>query len=207
MPGFRLALSFLLAITSLASASASAQSQSDDALKLARAARTQVGVTRNYDPAYVRLAYPGGDVPVDRGVCSDVVIRAFRVAGAVDLQKLVHEDMLAKFSAYPKLWGLRRPDSNIDHRRVPNLQRFFERQGKALPVSDRANDYAAGDVVSWRLPNGLAHIGVVSEHRLAGPDARPLVIHNIGSGAREEDVLFAWPQTGHYRWFPETPRR
>jgi len=163
------------------------------------AARAQIGVTVAYDPAYIRLPYPNGDVPVDRGVCSDVVVRALRAVG-VDLQRLVHEDMTAAFSAYPSLWGLRKPDSNIDHRRVPNLERFFARQGKSLPVSKHAADYRPGDIVSWRLPNGLTHIGVVSDRRtvLAG---RPLVIHNIGLGAREEDVLFAWPQRGHYRWF------
>lgn len=172
------------------------------ATALAQAAQAQVGVTLRYDPAYVRLAYPGGDVPMDRGVCSDVVIRALRAKG-VDLQRLVHEDMRANFAVYPRLWGLSKPDSNIDHRRVPNLERYFARRAQSLAVSDRAADYRPGDIVSWRLPNGLAHIGVVSARRsLFG--GRPLVVHNIGAGAREEDVLFDWRQVGHYRW-PATP--
>lgn len=172
---------------------------------IARAARSQVGVTLSYDPAYSRIRYPGGDVPLERGVCTDVVVRAFRAAG-IDLQARVHEDMRANFRAYPRQWGLARPDPNIDHRRVPNLQRFFSRQRRALPVSASGADYRAGDVVSWKLPNGLDHIGVVS--RLRSDDGeRPRVVHNIGQGAREEDVLFAWPQTGHYRWFPPARAR
>ena len=124
-------------------------------------------------------------------------MRAFRGVG-IDLQRELHEDMRAHFSAYPARWGLSAPDPNIDHRRVPNLQRWFERRHRSLPASVRAADYRAGDVVSWKLPNGLDHIGVVSSRR-AG--ARPLVVHNLGAGAREEDVLFAWTLTGHYRWF------
>jgi len=165
---------------------------------LARAAVQQVGVTVHYDPMYRKLAYPNGDVPRDRGVCTDVVVRAFRAIG-VDLQQKVHEDMSRNFAAYPGRWGLAEPDSNIDHRRVPNLQKWFERQRRALPVTTRAADYRAGDVVSWKLDNGLDHIGVVSTGR--GSGARPLVVHNIGRGAQEEDVLFAWTLTGHYRWF------
>jgi uncharacterized protein YijF (DUF1287 family) len=162
-------------------------------------ARAQVGVTTAYDPAYVKLGYPGGDVPRERGVCSDVVIRAFRGAG-IDLQRLVHEDMRNHFRAYPALWGLRGPDRNIDHRRVPNLRRYFERRGMALPVTGRNADYRPGDVVSWVLPNGLAHVGIVSDRRAVLGNGRRLVVHNIGQGAREEDVLFAWRQDGHYRW-------
>jgi uncharacterized protein len=171
----------------------------DATARLVAAARAQVGVTRSYDPAYVRLAYPGGDVPADRGVCSDVVVRALR-AGGLDLQKAVHDDMRAKFSAYPTLWGLTRTDPNIDHRRVPNLARWFERQGAAKPITQQASDYRPGDIVAWRLMNGLAHIGVLSDRRASDGSGRFLVIHNIGQGAREEDVLFAWHQTGHYRW-------
>ena len=163
------------------------------------AARAQVGVTTSYDPSYVRLAYPGGDVPRDRGVCSDVVVRAFRGAG-IDLQRLVHEDMAAHFRDYPALWGLRGPDRNIDHRRVPNLRRYLERRGFALPVTTQSVDYRPGDIVSWVLPNGLAHVGVVSDRRAVLANGRLLVVHNIGQGAREEDVLFAWRQNGHYRW-------
>ena len=166
---------------------------------LVASARAQVGVTTIYDPAYVKLGYPGGDVPRERGVCSDVVVRAFRGAG-IDLQRLVHEDMRAHFRAYPARWGLRGPDRNIDHRRVPNLRRYFERRGMALAVSDRSADYRPGDVVSWVLPNGLAHVGVVSDCRAVLGNGRLLVVHNIGQGAREEDVLFAWRQDGHYRW-------
>lgn len=192
----------LLALALLGSASPSS-AQPAQTIKQVHAAQAQIGVTLYYDPSYVRLPYPNGDIPLDRGVCSDVVVRVFRAVG-VDLQRLIHEDMASNFSAYPKLWGLRAPDSNIDHRRVPNLQRFFERKGKALPVSTQVSDYRPGDVVSWRLPNGLAHIGVVSD-RKNGAAGRPLVIHNIGRGAQEEDVLFEWLQTGHYRWFSETP--
>ncbi len=155
--------------------------------------------TRFYDPAYVRLAYPNGDVPIKRGVCTDVVIRALRAAGT-DLQKNVHEDMRRNFRAYPAKWGLKRPDPNIDHRRVPNLQTYFKRHGKALPVTDRVADYRPGDIVSWRLPNGLDHIGIVADGAVPGEVRHP-VIHNIGRGAAEEDVLFAWKITGHYRYF------
>lgn len=175
--------------------------QAADGAALARAAEGQVGVTLHYDPAYVRLAYPNGDVPSDRGVCSDVVVRAFRNGAKIDLQQRLHEDMRANFDRYPSLWGLRKPDTNIDHRRVPNLRRYFERQGKSLRVSARAADYLPGDIVSWTLPNGLAHIGIVSSRPAAADPARLLVVHNIGAGAKEEDVLFAWTQTGHYRWF------
>jgi len=164
---------------------------------LVAAARGQIGVTVRYDPAYVVLPYPGGDVPQDRGVCTDVVIRALR-AKELDLQQRVHEDMLAHFDAYPKRWGLRAPDANIDHRRVPNLQVWFDRQGWAVPVTDRADDYRAGDIVTWRLPGDLDHIGIVGDRR--SPFTRtPLILHNIGHGTREDDILFAYPITGHYR--------
>lgn len=162
------------------------------------AAVAQVGVTILYAPEYRRLPYPGGDLPADRGVCTDVVIRAFRVAG-VDLQRLVHEDMAAHFDAYPKSWGLPRPDSNIDHRRCPNLVTFFRRGGKSVPVSARAADYRPGDLVFWRLPSGVPHVGLVTDR--PGPEGRPLVVHNIGAGAQLEDVLFAWPVTFHARYF------
>ena len=178
-------------------ACAAAHATGFDGGTLARAAVQQVGVTVNYDPAYTRIPYPNGDVPRDRGVCTDVVIRAFRAVG-VDLQARVHEDMSRNFAAYPHKWGLAQADSNIDHRRVPNLQRWFERQHRSLRVSSNPADYRAGDVVSWKLPGGLDHVGVVSAQRSG---KRLLVVHNIGAGAREEDVLFAWPVTGHYRWF------
>lgn len=167
--------------------------------KLVSATFSQIGQTKYYDPAYTLIAYPGGDVPIERGVCTDVVIRAFRAVG-LDLQKLVHEDMRANFAAYPKQWGLKRPDPNIDHRRVPNLMTFFKRQGKEIPVSKEARDYRPGDVVAWRLPSGLLHIGVVSDRKSGDPD-RFLAVHNIGAGAQLEDILFAYEIIGHYRYF------
>lgn len=173
--------------------------QSRDALKVVTAARAQIGVTTTYDPAYSRIAYPMGDVVQSKGVCTDVVIRAYRKTG-VDFQQLVHKDMQANFSTYPKLWQLKKTDSNIDHRRVPNLEVFFKRQGKALNLPQVSESYKPGDIVSWRLDNGLAHIGIVSDKKsLFG--SRPLVIHNIGQGTQEEDVLFSWRIVGHYRWF------
>jgi uncharacterized protein YijF (DUF1287 family) len=159
----------------------------------------QTTQTTSYDPSYVKLDYPNGDVPLNTGVCADVVVRAFRKAG-VDLQKELHEDMKRNFAKYPKKWGARRPDSNIDHRRVPNLMTWFDRQGKALPGSKDVKDYLPGDVVSWELDNGLPHIGMVSKIKVEGAD-RYAVVHNIGLGARIEDVLFAWKITGHYRYF------
>ncbi len=173
-------------------ATAAAGQSSVDA-RIADAAAAQVGVTTAYDPAYVHLRYPGGDVPRDRGVCSDVIVRAFRAAG-VDLQVAVHQDMAAHFAAYPKMWAMRGADANIDHRRVPNLMKFFERRGKSRSLRDA---YEPGDVVAWRLPNGLYHIGVVSRVRGASDY---LVVHNIGYGAKNEDVLRAWTIIGHYRW-------
>ena len=164
---------------------------------LVAAARAQIGVTTRYDPAYRVLAYPGGDVPADRGVCTDVVVRALRSQG-LDLQARVHEDMRDDFSAYPAIWGLSRPDRNIDHRRVPNLMRWFERQGWQQPITAAATDYAAGDIVAWKLNgNGLLHVGIVSDRRLA--DGTPLVLHNIARGTREENLLFRHAIIGHYR--------
>lgn len=165
--------------------------------KLIAAARSQVGVTVTYDPAYVVLAYPKGDVPQDRGVCTDVVIRALRASNGLDLQKALHEDMKAGFSAYPKNWGLSRPDKNIDHRRVPNLQTYFKRHAKSLPVSDKPADFQPGDIVTSMLPGNLPHIMIVSDRSTS--EGTPLVIHNIGRGAQEEDSLFRYPLTGHYR--------
>ena len=170
--------------------------EGDSAGRLVSAARRQVGVTLTYDPAYSRLDYPGGDVPRERGVCTDVIVRAYRDALDIDLQVLVHEDMRRAFSAYPPLWGLKKTDRNIDHRRVPNLQAFFKRAGAALDVGE---DYRPGDIVSQMLPGNLPHIGIVADERT--PDgARPLLVHNIGAGARLEDVLFAYRITGHYRY-------
>lgn len=176
-----------------------ARAEPTRALDLVAAARAQVGVTLIYDPSYQQIAYPMGDVPMERGVCSDVVIRAFRALG-VDLQRELHQDMARHFAAYPKNWGLARPDRNIDHRRVPNLATWFARQGYAHDVIDEPSDYHPGDVVAWTLGNGRPHIGIVSNRRSSDGD-RPLVIHNIGRGAQEEDVLFDYRITGHFRTF------
>jgi uncharacterized protein YijF (DUF1287 family) len=165
---------------------------------LLAAAAAQIGVTVHYDGSYQRLAYPGGDVSPDRGVCTDVIVRAYRAIG-VDLQQLVHDDMRAAFDAYPPLWGMRGTDRNIDHRRVPNLARFFQRQDAAIAITQQGSDYLAGDIVTWRLPSGLPHIGFVASERI---DNRPLVIHNIGAGTQREDSLFAFEITGHYRYRP-----
>ena len=165
------------------------------------AARAQIGVTVSYDPAYMKLAYPGGDVPADRGVCTDVIVRAFRKVG-LDLQQSLHEDMARAFSVYPQQWSLRGPDANIDHRRVPNLARYFERRGKKLPVTKDAADYRAGDLVTCIVPPHLPHIMIVSAASAPDDPQRHLVIHNIGHGAREEDRLFEFELSGHYRWWP-----
>lgn len=159
----------------------------------------QAGVTTGYDPAYVALDYPNGDVPEETGVCSDVVVRAFRKAG-VDLQKEVHEDMKVARSEYPTKWGANAPDKNIDHRRVLNLMKYFERRGKSLPISNAAADYQPGDVVAWELSNGIDHIGIVT-NMVSDSDDRFLIVHNIGAGTRIEDVVFAWTIKGHYRFF------
>ncbi|GJL94034.1 MAG: DUF1287 domain-containing protein [Hyphococcus sp.] len=167
-------------------------------LSAAAIERTSHSVT--YDPAYVQLAYPGGDVAADRGVCADVVVRALR-ALEIDLQKLVHEDMRENFSAYPNHWGLTRPDKNIDHRRVPNLEKFLTREGARLPSSSDPQDYLPGDIVAWNLKGDkgwLPHIGVVTDKLAAS--GRPMVVHNIGAGPKLEDVLFDWKMTGHYRY-------
>ncbi|MCQ4632833.1 DUF1287 domain-containing protein [Shinella sp. CPCC 100929] len=184
---------FVLALPALLRAEAAA------ADRLVAAARKQVGVTLTYDAAYSRLDYPGGDVPRERGVCTDVLVRAYRDGLGIDLQVLVHEDMRRAFSAYPALWGLKKTDRNIDHRRVPNLQTFFKRAGAGLAVSADGADYLPGDIVSQMLPGNLPHIGIVADAR-SSDGARPLVVHNVGAGARLEDVLFAYKITGHYRY-------
>lgn len=166
---------------------------------LVQAGLNEVGVTLSYDPAYVKIDYPGGDVPMDRGVCTDVVIRALRHVD-VDLQVLVHEDKKKAPSTYPHDWGNVPPDTNIDHRRVPNLMTFFKRQGKQVPATKIETDYLPGDIVVWRLPSGLLHVGLVTD-RLAPGTQRPLMVHNIGEGAQCEDVLFTFTLVGHYRWF------
>ena len=164
-------------------------------LKMVAAARAQIGVTLLYDPAYRTLAYPNGDVPADRGVCTDVVIRALRAAYAYDLQSAVHEDMKRNFAQYPNQWALKKPDRNIDHRRVPNLQCFFRRRGWRLVETEA--DYEPGDFVTCRVPPNLPHIMVVSDVKTE--DGRCFVIHNIGRGAQEEDCLDKFKITGHYR--------
>jgi hypothetical protein len=160
-----------------------------------------------YDPAYVRIPYPGGDVPSNTGVCTDVVIRSYRAVG-IDLQKEVHEDMVANFSAYPKSWRwlADHPDSNIDHRRVPNLMVFFRRKGESLPVSNRPQDYSPGDLVTWNLGGGITHIGIVVGRKSAD-GSRYLIVHNIGQGPQMEDVLFNWKIIGHYRYFGPASQR
>ncbi len=158
--------------------------------------RTAKSVT--YDGSYRRLQYPGGDVPDDIGVCTDLIIRSYRALG-IDLQQLIHEDMLTSFSAYPQRWGLTRPDANIDQRRVPNLQAFFSRHGTVLSQSASPDEYQAGDIVTWMLPGNLPHIGIVSDRR-SSDRARPLVVHNIGNGPEIEDMLFKYRITGHYRY-------
>ena len=165
--------------------------------RIVDAAVEQTRVTIYYDPAYKRIPYPGGDVPLDRGVCTDVVVRAFRKVG-IDLQKEIHEDMQRNGAAYPRLWGLPNPDSNIDHRRVPNQMTYFRRHCEVLPNSTAAADYRSGDVVAWRLTSGVLHIGIVMGSRSPSSGNR-LVVHNIGAGAKLEDVLFSWTVIGHYR--------
>lgn len=154
-----------------------------------------------YDSAYVRIPYPGGDVPADTGVCTDEIIRSYRALG-IDLQREVHEDMVHNFSAYPRSWRwlLAKPDPNIDHRRVPNLMVFFLRKGESLPITDRAEDYSPGDLVTWDLGGGVPHIGIVVD-RNSPQTGRYLVVHNIGQGPQLEDVLFHWKITGHFRYF------
>ncbi len=173
--------------------------------KINAGAIEQTTQTTGYDPSYVKLDYPNGDAPINTGVCADVVVRAFRKAG-IDLQKELHEDMKRNFAKYPQKWGARRPDPNIDHRRALNLMTWFDRQGKARPITKDAKDYLPGDVVAWRLDNGLPHIGMVSKIKVEGTE-RYAVVHNIGFGARIEDVLFAWKITGHYRYFEKEQDR
>lgn len=149
-----------------------------------------------YDSRYRAIAYPMGDVPVTYGVCSDVLVRAYRTIG-IDLQQLVHEDMKNNFNLYPTIWGLKKPDTNIDHRRVPNLETFFKRHGKVLVISSNGTDYQPGDIVSWRIP--VPHIGLVT-HLKSADGKRPLIAHNIGLGVQIEDMLFHYPIHGHFRY-------
>ncbi|SEI11724.1 hypothetical protein SAMN05660691_03852 [Rheinheimera pacifica] len=172
--------------------------------KLVEAALKRTEQQVRYDGRYMRIAYPNGDVPADIGVCTDVVIRSYRALG-IDLQQLVHEDMRDNFALYPskRIWGLTRPDSNIDHRRVPNLQTFFSRHGKSLAVSQQGNNYQPGDLVTWMLPGNLPHIGIVV-NKTSADGQRPLIVHNIGAGPVLADMLFDYNITGHYRFTPGT---
>jgi hypothetical protein len=174
-----------------------AYSQSGQKLSAAALELTKQEVI--YDPSYFSIPYPNGDVPSNKGVCTDVIIRAYRKLG-VDLQKEVHEDMKSNFSAYPKNWGLKSTDRNIDHRRVPNLMTYFKRKGAAQPVTKNAHNYLPGDVVTWRLDGGLTHIGIVVD-RKSSDGKRPLIVHNIGRGQVVEDCLFSFEITGHYRYW------
>jgi uncharacterized protein len=167
------------------------------AQRLVAAAIEQTRASVTYDGSYRRIAYPGGDVPASIGVCADVIIRAYRRVG-VDLQVKVHEDMRRAFQSYPRIWGLKQPDTNIDHRRVPNLRAYLQRARAELPVSSSATSYRPGDLVTWTVPRNLPHIGIVSVE--VAESGRPMVVHNIGRGPELEDMLFQFPITGHYRY-------
>ena len=167
-------------------------------------ARERTFAEVRYDPKYVKLTYPFGDVDPSTGVCTDVVIRTYRNAFGFDFQKAVHEDMRSNFSKYPKNWGLKRPDKNIDHRRVPNLETYLRRQGASVPMTKNPDDYKPGDIVSWRLGGRLAHIGIVSDKKAA--DGTPLIIHNMGQGPVEDNILWIPNMTGHFRFAPPEAR-
>lgn len=189
----------LMAALLIACSPATAQRMAED---LVAAAVERTASLVRYDGSYFVLSYPNGDVPEDVGVCTDTVIRSYRRLG-VDLQERVHRDMRSDFNAYPskRIWGLQRPDRNIDHRRVPNLQVFFSRKGESLPITDDPDDYLPGDLVTWMLPGNLPHIGIVTDQR--DPDSGiPMIVHNIGAGPKMEDSLFSYRITGHYRYMP-----
>jgi len=173
---------------------------SDKSFQLVKAALAQTQTQVTYNGAYFKIPYPNGDVPSEFGVCTDVVIRAYRSVN-IDLQQLVHEDMRKDFLFYPakKMWGQHSTDSNIDHRRVPNLQAFFSRFGKTVPVSASGKDYQPGDLVTWLVSGNLPHIGIVTD-RKSDDGQRPLIVHNIGAGPKLEDMLFEYKITGHYRY-------
>jgi len=196
----------LLCVSLLAQNHASTELQRQAFLrKLSDAAIERTNHVVRYDPAYVRIPYPGGDVPADTGVCTNEVIRSYRALG-IDLQKEVHEDMKVDFWAYPNhlRWMQLRTDTNIDHRRVPNLMAFFSRKGESLSITGKSEDYSPGDLVTWDLGGGVSHIGIVVDKK--SPSGRYEVVHNIGQGPKLEDVLFRWKITGHYRYFgPHAP--
>ena len=160
-----------------------------------------LGLTKQkvvYDPSYFTISYPNGDVPADKGVCTDVIIRAYRKVG-IDLQKEVHEDMTANFNKYPKKWGLKHSNTSIDHRRVPNLMVFFARHGKNEPITDKPDDYLPGDIVCWNLGGAITHIGLVVNKK-STDSKRNLIVHNIGGGQVLADCLFEFKIIGHYRY-------
>lgn len=167
--------------------------------KLCAAAIERTSHLVKYDGSYRKITYPGGDVPKDTGVCTDLIIRTYRELG-IDLQKLVYEDMKLNFSFYPKIWGLSEPDPNIDHRRVLNLRVFFKRKGTVLSISDKPEDYQPGDLVTWWLGGKLPHIGIVV-NRISNDGKRFKIVHNIGEGPKVEDILFKYPISGHFRYY------
>jgi len=191
----------LISIIIIAGLSASMLAQSAENAFSERLCAAALALTQEevvYDPAYYSIAYPGGDVPKGKGVCTDVVIRAYRKLG-IDLQKEVHEDMVARFQEYPKIWGLKRPDTNIDHRRVPNLMEFFQRHGVEKEISQDAKDYLPGDLVCWNLGGAVTHIGIVVD-RKSRNGKRNLIVHNIGGGQVLADCLFDFRIIGHYTY-------
>jgi uncharacterized protein YijF (DUF1287 family) len=196
-----LALLFLAPLGTRSLPQSHVDSQQSFLSKLSAAATERTNLVVRYDSAYVKIPYPNGDVPSGTGVCSDEVIRSYRVLG-IDLQKEVHEDMQRNFSAYPnqRRWMLAHTDTNIDHRRVPNLQVFFSRKGESLPITPNGSDYLPGELVTWDLGGNIPHIGIVVNKK-SPESGRHLVEHNIGAGPKVEDVLFSWKITGHYRYF------
>jgi uncharacterized protein len=200
---FQTRRTFLAGFASAPVAASMALARNVDAAtqKLISAAESQIGVTKIYDAAYVRIPFPGGDVPVERGVCTDVVVRAYRQAFGYDLQAALNADMKLNFGAYPKRWGLSGPDANIDHRRVPNLQVFFTRQKAELPKPATSKDWQPGDIATMLVPGGRPHIGIVSATKVTGTD-RYRVIHNIGLGTQNDDILEVLAVTGRYRFWP-----
>jgi hypothetical protein len=168
------------------------------AIQLANAALELTKIQVTYDSRYYQLDYPNGDLPADKGVCTDVIVRVYRKVG-IDLQKEVHEDMHENFHLYPNNWGLSKPDRNIDHRRVPNLMVYFTRFGKELPKSSIADDYSPGDIVAWDLGGGTTHIGIVVSQK-SEDDKRHLIVHNIGNGQEVSDCLFSFRIIGHYQY-------
>ncbi len=197
---FNMNFFFLIYLFLVSQASLAQEFEKD--IVLAAIERTTKNVT--YDGSYFSIPYPNGDVPPTKGVCTDVIIRSYRKIG-IDLQLLVHEDMSRSFEAYPskRIWGLTTTDKNIDHRRVPNLQVFFSRNGEVLSTAKQANQYLAGDIVTWMLPGNLPHIGIVTDKH-STTTGNPLIVHNIGAGPNLEDMLFSYKITGHFRYVPKT---